>query len=90
MLDSKESIQMHGEATMFTDQTMNVELVQRLLHARGWTWAVLAERMGMNKSTVSRVVKGTTRPGARFVFRLQHLFPEEANLFIPVSEKTAA
>jgi len=90
MHDPEESIQMgEVEPLSFSDQTMNVELVQRLLRDREWTWAVLAARMGMNKSTVSRVVKGDCRPGARFIFRLQALFPGEPELFVPV-ERTAA
>ena len=46
MHDPEESIQMgEVEPLSFSDQTMNVELVQRLLRDREWTWAVLAARM---------------------------------------------
>lgn len=80
---------MESEAPAFSDMTVNVERVQELLQERRWTSAMLAAAMGMNKSTVSRVMGGRAQPGARFVLRIQALFPNEANLFVPVAPELA-
>lgn len=73
------------------DLTMNVRLVRRLLDEREWTWTDLARAMGMSKSTVSRVAAYSTRPGRRFIFALQGVFPEHREeLFVPAPEQPAA
>ena len=65
------------------EMTMNVELVTDLLEERHWTWADLAREMGINKSTMNRVVRDETRPGAKFIFALIRVFPDDApNLFV--------
>ncbi len=64
------------------DLTMDVAVVQGLLDERGWTWANLADRMGVAKSTVSRVVRYQTRPGRKFIFALQDVFPGRQDLFV--------
>src|SRR5690349_6697213 len=57
------------DSTVEHDLTMNAEHVAELCIAREWSWADLATAMRMSKSTVSRVARGDTRPGRRFIFR---------------------
>ena len=72
------------------DLTMNTERVEELIRARGWSWGKLADQMGMDKSTVYRVVQGKTRPGRKFIFALLEVFPGERELFAPVAQPKAA
>ena len=72
----------------FDEMTMNVGLVKDLLEKRQWTWATLAREMGINKSTMNRVVRDETRPGRKFIFALIAVFPSHAaKLFVPVPKK---
>lgn len=66
------------------DLTMDAEHVAGLCILREWTWADLADAMRMSKSTVSRVARGDTLPGRKFIFRLASVFPDERieNLFV--------
>lgn len=74
----------------YDEMTMDVELVGKLLDQRRWTWATLAREMGINKSTVNRVVRDETRPGRKFIFRLIAVFPHHASrLFIEVPKRPA-
>lgn len=57
--------------------TMDSQHVAKLCIANKWTWAELAVQMGMSKSTVSRVARGDTLPGRRFIFCLASVFPDE-------------
>lgn len=74
------------------DLTMNIERVQQLMDERGWTWADLSREMMMSKSTISRVVRGRTLPGRRFIFALERVFPEQprADLFTAVIDADQA
>jgi lambda repressor-like predicted transcriptional regulator len=72
------------------EMTMDVAFVEGQLDELGWTWATLAREMGINKSTMNRVVRDETRPGRRFIFRLIKVFPDHANrLFVEVPPKPA-
>jgi transcriptional regulator with XRE-family HTH domain len=79
------------KGTVDDDLTMNVELVQKLLRELHWSWADLARAMRMSKSTIIRVKSYTTRPGRKFIFRLENVFPEHrAELFIPAPPELPA
>ena len=70
------------------EMTMNVGLVRDLLEKRSWSWATLAREMGINKSTMNRVVRGETLPGRKFIFALIDVFPQHAaKLFVRVPKK---
>jgi DNA-binding XRE family transcriptional regulator len=70
------------------EMTMDAEFVEGLLEEREWTWATLAREMGINKSTMNRVVRDETRPGRKFIFRLIKVFPEQAEqLFVEVAPR---
>ena len=70
----------------YDEMTMDTELVTDLLNEHSWTWADLAREMGINKSTMNRVVRGETLPGRKFIFALMDVFPDTTQLFVPLSE----
>jgi transcriptional regulator with XRE-family HTH domain len=70
------------------EMTMNVGFVEDRLDELGWTWATLAREMGINKSTMNRVVRDGNRPGRKFIFRLLKVFPDQADkLFVEVAPR---
>jgi|GEM_PF-4473219 len=63
--------------------TLDVELVDRLLRERDWSWARLSRELDMAKSTISRVRRRRTRPGGKMILALQQVFPAHRDaLFI--------
>jgi hypothetical protein len=62
---------------MDNEMTMDVVFVEELLDRRGWNWARLIREMGVNKSTMNRVVRLETLPGRKFIFALIRVFSDE-------------
>lgn len=72
----------------YTVELRKVEFVQAVRHAKFSSDYALARAMGVNRSTVTRVIKGDLRPGPAFIAgALTALHADFLNLFKIVPDR---
>ncbi len=62
----------------------NIEYIQRQMEARHWSGSQLAQKMGISRMEISRVLRGKHVGGKKVISGLIKAFPEAsfADLFI--------
>jgi transcriptional regulator with XRE-family HTH domain len=50
------------------------ELIQGLRHGKGWTQTVLAKKLGVNTTTVSKIENGEIEVGIKYIRPLLRIF----------------
>ncbi len=57
-------------------QTFNREALEKLMAQRNLNKKQLAERIGVSRATVTRILQGEFQPSSKFLMLLKQKFPE--------------
>ena len=64
---------------------VDLKKVQAYMVLNGWSMRQLAEQMGVNHATVSRVFAGSRSPGGAFIRGLLKIGMNASDIFLPVA-----